>query len=313
LNWMEICLPVSHSTMDVAASILCDLGAGGVVMEDPRLLNEYLSAGIWDYTDIKHVEKDETVIVKAYLPQDDELNGRLSELRFRLRELAQLSGLEEGIKISCREVKDEDWANNWKEYWHTQKIGRRLVIKPTWEDYAPVAGEAVIELDPGSAFGTGSHPTTMLCLGLLEEFIAPQLRVIDIGTGSGVLAIAAAKLGAGEVTAVDADSAALEAARSNVKQNCVGQTVRIEKSDLWQNVSGRGDIVVANIIADVILRLLPELKEHLTAKGIFIAGGIIEDRIADVKTAAKAAGFTVDRTEESRGWAAMVIRGDKGQ
>lgn len=304
MNWMEVIIGANHETAELIADFCGELGANGVVIEDPRLVNGYLDAKIWDYTDIKKVADDEIVTIKTYLAQDDEnLNDKLRRLDERLKIIAPTATVSFGV------VKDEDWANSWKQYWHTQKVGEKLVIKPTWEEYTPHPGEQIIELDPGSAFGTGSHPTTLLCLHLLEKYLSPGEKAFDMGTGSGILAIAAAKLGAGEVIAADADAAALESATANAAQNHVTAIVTIIQSDLWQNIRGKANIIVANIIADVIIRLLQNLREHLTAGGKLIAGGIIVDRVDDVRQAVQKENLTITEMREEKGWAAMVIEG----
>ena len=307
MQWTEIAVRTSHQAMDIVAEICRDLGANGVVMEDPRLVNEYLAAGIWDATDLTHTEDDRVVTVKAYLPQDDNLPAKIQALERAVTRLLASTEIDAAPgEIYYAAVKDEDWANSWKQYWHTQKIGN-LVLKPSWENYSPLAEERVIELDPGSAFGTGSHPTTQLALKFLTELLSPGMRVIDMGTGSGVLAIAAAKLGASHVTAADADAAAIESAQANVQQNNVQDKVTVTVSDLWQNVTECADLVVANIIADVIIRLLDNLAEHLAPGGKLIAGGIIASRRADVIDAAGRASFVVTKTAEDKDWSALVL------
>jgi len=307
MQWKEITVLTSHAAMDVVAELCRDLGANGVIMEDPRLINEYLDAGIWDATDLIHTENDNIVTVKAYLPSDETLNGKIAALEASVQRLLSEGDIDAAPgKIFYADVRDEDWANSWKKYWHTQKIGD-LVLKPTWEDYTPQTGEKIIELDPGSAFGTGSHPTTKLALVFLQKYMSPGARVIDMGTGSGILSVAAAKLGATAVTAVDADAAALEAARENVLQNNVQDIVTVMQSDLWQKVTGRADIVVANIIADIIIRLLGNLTEHLLSNGRLIAGGIIASRRDDVVVAARQAGFSVIDEKTDKDWCCLVI------
>ncbi|WP_294175181.1 50S ribosomal protein L11 methyltransferase [uncultured Selenomonas sp.] len=309
LQWAEVSVDTSHEATDLVSEILQELGAAGVVIEDPALLNEYIRSGLWDYTDLKESEETEVVRVKAYWALDEELEGKLQHLAVRLDGLAS-NGIDKGAgAVSWKAVADEDWAETWKEFFHTEKIGARTVIKPTWEEYEAKAGEIVVELDPGAAFGTGQHATTSLCIRALEDLVRPGMTVFDVGTGSGVLAIVAAKLGAKSVEAVDFDPVAVRVARENVRQNDAEDVVRTERSDLLKSVAGEADLIIANIIADIIVRLFGEVKESLAAGGTMLLSGIIEDRLADVVEAAGQHGFSVEKIEQEKGWAAIIVKG----
>ena len=309
MQWAEVSVDTSHEATDLVSEILQELGAAGVVIEDPALLNEYIRSGLWDYTDLKESEETEVVRVKAYWALDEELEGKLQNLSERLASLAQ-HGIDKGAgAVSWKAVADEDWAETWKEFFHTEKIGARTVIKPTWEEYEAKAGEIVVELDPGAAFGTGQHATTSLCIRALEDLVRPGMTVFDVGTGSGVLAIVAAKLGAKRVEAVDFDPVAVRVARENVRQNGAEDVVRTERSDLLKSVAGKADLIIANIIADIIVRLFGEVKGSLAAGGTMLLSGIIEDRLADVVEAAGRHGFSVEKIEQEKGWAAVIVKG----
>ena len=309
MQWAEVSVDTSHEATDLVSEILQELGAAGVVIEDPALLNEYIRSGLWDYTDLKESEETEVVRVKAYWALDEELEGKLQHLAVRLDGLAS-NGIDKGAgAVSWKAVADEDWAETWKEFFHTEKIGARTVIKPTWEEYEAKAGEIVVELDPGAAFGTGQHATTSLCIRALEDLVRPGMTVFDVGTGSGVLAIVAAKLGAKRVEAVDFDPVAVRVARENVRQNGAEDIVRTERSDLLKSVAGEADLIIANIIADIIVRLFGEVKGSLAAGGTMLLSGIIEDRLADVVEAAGRHGFSVEKIEQEKGWAAVVVKG----
>ncbi|MGP1575017.1 50S ribosomal protein L11 methyltransferase [Selenomonas sp.] len=310
MQWAEVSIDTSHEAMELVSEILQELGAGGVVIEDPALLNEYIRSGLWDYTDLKESDETEVVTVKAYWAMDDALEGKLQNLAARLAALTA-NGVDKGAgTVSWRAVADEDWSETWKEFFHTEKIGERTVIKPTWEDYEAKAEEIVVELDPGAAFGTGQHTTTALCIRALETLVKPGMTVFDVGTGSGVLSIVAAKLGAGRVEAVDFDPVAVRIAAENVRQNGVANVVRTGQSDLLKSVEGKADLIIANIIADIIVRLFGEVKESLAAGALMLLSGIIEDRLHDVTKAAARHGFHVERIEEEKGWAAVIVRGD---
>lgn len=308
MKWCEISIQTTHEAVELIAEIFRDLGASGVVIEDPELVNDYITSGKWDYTDIPIAAETEVVTEKAYLPVNGELEGRLQSFR---QELKILEGrgvsIAPGI-ITTNELQDEDWSDTWKQYFHTEKPGERVVIKPTWESYAPEDGDVVIELDPGAAFGTGTHATTSMCIRQMEKLVKPGMQVFDVGTGSGILAIIAAKLGAKSVQAVDYDDSVLKIVRENLVQNNVQDIVSVDRSDLMQNIHGRAKLVIANIIADIIIRLFDQLDEHLEEGGTLLTSGIIADRIDDVLAAAEAHGYVVAERMESKGWACITFR-----
>ena len=309
MRWARISVVTTHEGADLIANILMELGAAGTEIDDPSLVNEYIDAGLWDYTDLPRAEDTETVTVRAYLPEDARLESSLLALAERIAALRHAGAALGAGTISHSFVADEDWAETWKAYIHTEKIGERIVVRPTWEEYTPSADEIVIELDPGAAFGTGAHATTAMCLRWLEHLVSPGMRVYDVGCGSGILAVAAAKRGAGEVIAMDYDPVAVSVAEENIRQNNVHNVVACE-SDLLSACEGAApaELITANIIADVIVRLFAQLDRHLAPGGTLLASGIINDRIAGVEHAAAQHGFTVlDMTCEKE-WAAMIIR-----
>ena len=310
MQWAEVSIQTTHEATDVVAEIYHDLGASGVVIEDPELLNNYIDAGQWDFSGIERAEDTSIVTVKAYLPVDEDLDDKLRTFELRIKDFKSMTDddMEKGpCTISWNTVRDEDWADNWKAYFHPEKVGGMLVIKPTWEDYEASPDDIVIELDPGSAFGTGTHPTTAMCLRELETLVKGGMRIFDVGTGSGVLSIAAAKLGATDVTAMDYDKVAVDVAAENIRQNGVEDVVKTDVSDILKSFDGKADLIVANIIADIIIMLFDELDEHLAEGGRLLASGIISERLADVTEACLAHGFVVDKVTEEKGWVAMTI------
>lgn len=310
MKWAEISIQTTHEATDVVAEIYHDLGASGVVIEDPELLNDYIDAGMWDFSNMTRAVDTDAVTVKAYLPVDEDLDERLRLFEARIREFQAVTGdgMEKGsCAISWATVQDEDWSENWKKYFHPEKVGSLIVIKPTWEDYTASPDDIVIELDPGAAFGTGTHPTTAMCIRELELLVRGGMRVFDVGTGSGVLSIAAARLGAADVTAMDYDRTAVNVAEENIRQNRLEGQIRTGISDLLKSFEGQADLIVANIIADIIIRLFEELDEHLAPGGHLLTSGIIAERLPDVTEACLTRGFTVDKVIEEKGWAAMVI------
>jgi ribosomal protein L11 methyltransferase len=244
--WCELEITVPVEEFEVVADVLQENGAGGVVFEDPSIL----SSRDFEADEIVSEELKENVAqtpsIKAYFPVDDGLGSRLIQLK---EVLAQLLG--NAPEFGLKQIHEDDWADAWKAYYKPEHIGN-VVIKPSWEEYSAKPEETVVELDPGMAFGTGTHPTTRLCIKLLQTLINKPLEVLDVGTGSGILAITAAKLGAAKVTASDIDSVAVKVAGENVSRNGVSDRVAMLQGDLLQaGAAGKYDLVVANIIADI--------------------------------------------------------------
>ena len=240
--------------------------------------------------------------VAGYLPVDDRLEGRLAQIQERLRLLPSYGIEDAGTELTLRTVQEEDWANAWKAFFKPMRVGRHLVVTPPWE--VPELGPDDIPLiiDPGMAFGTGSHPTTQLCLAALEDYVKPGVSVADVGTGSGILAIAAAKLGAASVVANDIEPPSVEIAAENARVNGVVVHTQVPLPD------GSYDIVVANILADVIIGLSAELAARVKPDGVFLASGIIDTREQDVRRAIEGAGFTSLETRREADWVALVFR-----
>ena len=308
MKWCEVSIQTTHEATEIIAEIFRDLGASGVVIEDPELVNDYITSGKWDYTDIPIATETEVVTEKAYLPVNGELDGRLKSFELELSALKERGvSIAPGIITTC-ELQDEDWSDTWKQYFHVEKPGERIVIKPTWESYEAKEGELVVELDPGAAFGTGTHATTSMCIKELEQLVKPGMTVFDVGTGSGILSIISAKLGAKDIQAVDYDDSVIKIVEENLAQNNVQDIVSVAQSDLMQNVHGKANLVIANIIADIIIRLFDQLDEHLEEDGTLLTSGIIEDRIDDVIDAADAHGYQVVKRLENKGWACITFK-----
>lgn len=303
MYWKEITLNVPRDAADAASAIFYDAGAKGVVVDDPLTVNNYIDSGLWDYTDLKKNEDISRIKITAYF-EENEANEKFSDIEERYLNLQKEFEGEYG-EIICKKVADEDWENSWKEYFHTEKIGERIVIRPPWEEYAAKENEVVIAIDPGAAFGTGQHPTTALALRALEKYVKNSSKVFDIGAGSGVLSIAAKKLGAKRVEAYDYDAVAVRIARENAALNGI-EDLKIEVSDLFQNVTGTADIIVANIIADIILKLLPEIPTKLNKGGVFIAGGIIDERLDEVIDGMKKANLNIIEINHNKGWSLVI-------
>ena len=306
MRWREVTVATDRDGLDAVADLISNHDAGGVAIEDPELAREYIESGQWDYWDLPPAQTGH-ILVKAYFPVDDRLKVRAVELRTALEILARETSRQAFIYREL-DLEEEAWATAWKAYYKPFRVGRRLVVKPTWEACEMQPEEILIELDPGMAFGTGSHPTTTMCLELLEQHLQPGQKVIDVGTGSGILAIAAARLGASEVVAIDLDPVAVKTARENVELNGVDHLVTVAVGNLLHNQELRADVLVANIIADVIILLAPAAARVLPPGGVLIASGIIAGRLDEVRQSLLAQNLVIGEQLINGEWAAIVSR-----
>ena len=279
MRWAEIQIDAEPRAVDAVGAALYTAGCGGFEVRE----NVAPSA------------------VAGYLPVDDRLEERLGQLQDALAKLPEFGVTGAGTELTLRYVEEADWATAWKAYYKPMRIGCRLVVTPPWETPELGPTDLAIVVDPGMAFGTGSHPTTQLCLVALEEYVKPGISVADVGTGSGILAIAAAKLGAGSVSANDNDPLAVKIARENAAINSV--TIEIAET----LPSGPYSVVVANILADVIIGMAEQLAEWTQTGGTLIASGIIDAREADVRQAVEAAGFVSKDTRHQGEWVALIF------
>lgn len=305
MQWAEITVVTTQEATDAVANLFTEAGAAGVLIEDPQLVERYRHSGSWDYCDLP-VSRETGVRVVGYLPVLPGLEDQVAALRNKVALLRNfLSDIGSG-EITWRAVQDEDWANGWKKYYHPLRIGMHLVIKPSWETYAAIPQDLIIELDPGMAFGTGTHATTTLCMEAMELYVKPGMSVIDVGTGSGVLAVTAAKLGAYPVLAVDVDPVAVSVAKENAIMNKVADQIEVLQGDLLRSVTQHADMVVANIVADVIMGMVRDVVYILKPLGMFIASGIIDERLEEVKAAVLQAGLSLVDIRQKDGWAAVI-------
>ncbi len=307
-QWIEVSIKTTHDVAEATAEIMRAAGAyNGVVIDDPILINTLRNSGTWELCDIPEQKNTEVVTVTAYYPDDEELQVRLKQLESEMTAVEKRIGKCRFGNTCFRTVSEKDWANEWKQYFHVTHIGKKLVIKPTWEEYTAQDNEHIIEIDPGMAFGTGTHHTTCMCMEQLEHVVRPGMEVFDIGTGSGILSIAAAKLGACSVKAVDIDATAVRVAIENIAHNKLSEQINVKQGDLLHDTEGVADIIIANIIADIIITLLPNIPSKLKKDGIFLASGIIEERRNDVANAAKKVGLHVDSVFSRGGWVVMQM------
>ena len=253
----------------------------------------------WDFVDeeVFNIEKN-SLIIKVYFSaiEIEKVNKIRKELDIQ------------GIISEIREFEDEDWMNNWKKFYKPLEIGNNIVIKPSWEEYENSNNKIIIEIDPGMAFGTGTHETTSLCLETLEEHIKKDDVVFDIGCGSGILGIAAIKLGAKKSVLVDIDDKCIEVSKINSKLNNVEDKTIIYKGNLLDVVKGEADIIVSNIIAEIIVTMIVDLKKHLKNNGIFIASGIIKEKLELVKNSLIENNFEIMEIKELNGWCKVVAK-----
>ncbi|WP_313798546.1 50S ribosomal protein L11 methyltransferase [Cytobacillus sp.] len=310
MKWSEISIHTTNEAVEPISNILHEAGASGVVIEDPfELIKERRD----QFGEIYQLNPDdypeEGVIVKAYLPENSFLAENVDEIKEAINNLV-LYNIDIGKNnVSISEVNEEEWATAWKKYYHPVKISERFTIVPTWEEYTPVSSdELIIELDPGMAFGTGTHPTTVMCIQALERTVKPGDKVMDVGTGSGVLSIAAAMLGAEKVTALDLDEVAVNSARLNIELNNVHHAVDVKQNNLLDGVEPGADIVVANILAEVILRFTGDVSSVVKQGGFFIASGIIQAKKQEVKDSMIEAGFEIVETLQMEDWVAIIGR-----
>jgi ribosomal protein L11 methyltransferase len=299
--WSEIKVEVPVEYGEIVAEIFQDEGAGGVVYDDPLIRQKV----VLQDDEYFGKEFDQTIPdhfgLRVYYPVDDRLGERIERLKQKIAEILGHSPV-----FELKQVQEEDWAEAWKSYFKPEHIGK-IVIKPSWEEYSVVPGELVIELDPGMAFGTGTHPTTRLCLTLLPEVVNGETVLLDLGTGSGILALAAAKLGASRIVATDIDPLAVRVAKENFVRNQAQEQIQVYESDLLERpLPVQFNLVVANIITNAILQVIPSLSKVLEQGGLFLASGIIDERFPEVRTSLEQHGFTLNKYITEDGWVGLI-------
>lgn len=297
MRWLEISVRVDGEAAEAIAEVFNRLGEGGAVIETLFHQDDTPYAG------------EPVVNVKTYLPANDGSASRRHQIEEAVWHLSQLYPIP---APQIRELAEEDWAEAWKKGYSVQHIGQRLVVTPSWESYTPRGEDVVVRLDPGMAFGTGLHPSTRLCLLALETWVRAGDRVLDVGTGSGILAIAAAKLGAAQVIGIDLDPVAVQVARDNVRLNDVADRVDIQAGTLetLDLVPHSQDRIVVNILADVIITLTPALAAYLRPAGCLIASGIIDEYADAVVKAFYSFGFQVVERRQENDWVALTALQD---
>ena len=280
----------------------------GVAIEDPVLYETVRKSLPFELCDPLPEETDLSVVtVTAYYPEDEELQKRLQRIEAELTAVEKRIGRFRIGPTLFRKISETDWSDEWKQYFHVTRVGKHIVVKPSWESYEPEAEDIVLELDPGMAFGTGTHPTTVLVLEALEKMVHPDTTVFDVGTGSGILAMTAAKLGAKSIKAVDIDGVAVRTAMENIAKAGLADRIEVKQGDLLHGTEGKADVIVANILADIIILLLPDIPGKLKEGGLFFASGIIEDYQEAVTEAAERVGLRVKEVTRIKDWVGLLM------
>ncbi len=301
-DWTQLKLTVSRADLDTAAAIMGMIDLN-LQIEDYSDID--LTTCYGDLIDESILNADKTIAsVSVYIPAERSTTDAIAFIRDRLA-AEKLDG-----KLEVVGVNEEDWATSWKAFYHTTRIGKRMVIVPMWEDYEEQPGDVVIKMDPGMAFGTGTHETTRLVIELLERYTTPGCRMLDVGCGSGILAICASKLGAGICRAYDIDPVAVRVANENIEVS--GQTnITCAQSDLLRHVDlsdGKYDVITANIVADIIIRMAPDVAAYMNDDATLLASGIIIERADEVISALEANNLKVVDRLVDNGWCALVVK-----
>ena len=302
MEWTDIQITVPQQYAETAEAIATMVSNGGIYIEDYRDLEQQA----WEIAHVDLIEQDlldqprDIVKVHMYLAPDE----NPAEILPLFKERLEASGVE--YKLETSGIEQEDWQNAWKKYYHAMEVGQRLAIVPGWETYD--TDRIVITMDPGMAFGTGTHETTSLCLETLDSMVKGGERVLDIGTGSGILAIAALKLGAAEAEGVDIDPMCVRTAGENAERNGVAEHFTVLVGDLSDKASGKYNIITANIVAAAILSLAPHVPVLMAPGARFIASGIIDTRKDEVLTGLRAAGLEPVEIKEKRGWVCVICK-----
>ncbi|WP_284140446.1 MULTISPECIES: 50S ribosomal protein L11 methyltransferase [unclassified Virgibacillus] len=313
MKWSEICIHTTNEAVEPISNILHEFGAAGVVIEDPidlmidrvPLYGEIFELDASDYP-------DEGVYVKAYFPINEQLTEKVDDLRQSIDRLRHYDIKLGKNHIIQSEVQEEDWETAWKKYYKPVRVSDHITIAPTWENYQPSNDdEILIELDPGMAFGTGTHPTTILSLRALESFIRKGDVVIDVGCGSGILSIASAALGANKVYAYDLDDVAIKSTRLNMETNKQEAKIEVQQNNLLQNVAIQANVIVSNILAEIIVQFVEDAWKNLKDDGLFITSGIIQAKKEMVLNKLKDSGFSIVESNEMEDWVSIVAKKDK--
>lgn len=310
MKWIEVCVHTTNEAVESISNILHEYGASGVAIYDSLEVNKERAGRFGEIYELDPLSYPETgVLIKAYLTEQEAKETHIIAIKEKISKLASFGIDVEPNKLSLQEVQEEDWATAWKQYYKPVSVNDNITVVPKWEDYKKKhANETIIWMDPGMAFGTGTHPTTALSLQNLEKYIRETDIIFDIGCGSGILSIAAAKLGAKEVFAFDLDEVAIESSLYNISLNDIKVPIHVTKNDLIEGVEVKANLIVANILAEVIITLVDDAFNRLENGGIFITSGIIDRKEQLVKDRLVQAGFDIVNTLKMDNWISITAK-----
>ena len=314
MDWMKITVLTTTIASEIVSQMLIDAGSQGTIIEDKNdvQLNQR-PEGQWDIIDEEIARRiGDDVKVTGFYPMDNRAPDTLSFVKDRARELPSIApGIDLGkLEVSMTTIDDEDWAENWKSQYKPFRLGKHIVIRPGWEEYDAEPTDKVVTIDPGMAFGTGTHETTGMCVSLVEEYVKEGMDVIDVGTGTGILAIAAAHMGAKHVLASDIDPMAVRVAKENIEINGFSDVIEAKEGDLLEAAESDANVVIANIIADVIIHICAPVRALIREGGVFICSGIAREREDEVIEALKKAGYgKLDKRNDGE-WTAIACQRD---
>lgn len=308
MDWIRITVKTTTEGADIISEILSQVSTGGVIIEDKQDIKNYnRPKEEWDYIDEELMDAyEDEVCVRGFIEENENVSALENFVRQSVKEVYNNNSEFPwgSLNIITEFIKDENWGETWKKYYKPFKPGKIIVIKPSWEDYESKEGDVVLELDPGAAFGTGSHETTKMCIGFLEDYVKKGMSVMDVGCGTGILAMCAYLLGANPVKAIDIDEEAVKVAKKNMES--AGFNIQVECGNLLENFFGKTDIIVANIIADAVMSLAPAAMNHLNDNGIYITSGIINERADEVENKILSCGFKKIQRKYLGEWTAFV-------
>lgn len=314
MHYYELTVKTSVEAIDAVTNLLYHHGATGVMIlnpEDADFNNK--EEGKWDYYDPQNLTLDfEGALLTGYFEDQDmiALKAAFLESLIALKAFEIEIGMGE---VDYKEIFPSEWENEWKKYFKPFRLGNRIVVKPTWEQFDVQPDDLIIEIDPGNSFGSGTHETTSMCIEMLEKYMKPTDTVIDVGCGSGILSIAAGLLGAKGIVAVDIDALAVETSKENIKLNGLEAVTDVRQGDLLSVISEQADVVVANIIADIIVMLADDIDKVLKPNGLFISSGIINTKAEWVLESLKARDFEIIEYVIKGEWAAVVSKKKSGE
>lgn len=310
MKWTEVIVQTSNEAVSAVSNILQEAGSKGVKIEDAADYKK-LRAGqfgeILDLAEIPHIETG--ALVTGYYPESMPIDDVISQVTQQVKQLSRYGLDASPGKVLQKPLVETQWQTAWKKYYYPVRITRNLTVVPEWKNYQKsFPEEKILKLDPGMAFGTGTHPTTQLCLQALEMFLRGGETLIDVGTGSGVLSIAASKMGANKILAYDLDEVAVQSALDNLQLNPDVKNVTVQANDLLSGIQVQADMIVANILAEIIEPLIPQAKECLKPGGVFITSGIIKEKLPNICQGLKKDNFEIIEILQMKDWRAIVAK-----